>query len=197
MAELLDQLTDGGDPCAVAMDAERPGEHVLPRRAALGRRLGVRAPGGRVYSTGPVTPSGSCSPRRAPATASRCRSGAAKPVSSEQLRARRGARHRLRPPRSAASSLRCPRGDTRPGPAGTGSRCRQHHGPRLGRPASHTPTTLGGQEVRGVPGSPTRSPPTSQYGEGPDRAERHALARHPERLAPRCPSTRTVDGDEA
>ena len=52
VAELLDQLTDEAVRCAVAMDAERPGEDVLPDELRLDNGdSSMRAPGGRVYST--------------------------------------------------------------------------------------------------------------------------------------------------
>ncbi len=52
VAELLDQLTDEAIRCAVAMDAERPGENVLPDELRLDNGdSAMRAPGGRIYST--------------------------------------------------------------------------------------------------------------------------------------------------
>ncbi|MFD1965336.1 MobF family relaxase [Pseudonocardia alni] len=52
VATLLDQLTDEAVRYAVAMDAERPGEGLLPPELLLANgESAMRAPGGRIYST--------------------------------------------------------------------------------------------------------------------------------------------------
>ncbi|MCO7192558.1 ATP-dependent RecD-like DNA helicase [Pseudonocardia sp. McavD-2-B] len=52
VAALLDQLTDEAVRYAVAMDAERPGEGLLPPDLLLANgESAMRAPGGRIYST--------------------------------------------------------------------------------------------------------------------------------------------------
>ncbi|WP_337830849.1 MobF family relaxase [Pseudonocardia sp. TMWB2A] len=52
VAALLDQLTDEAILYAVAMDAERPGESLLPPDLLLANgESAMRAPGGRIYST--------------------------------------------------------------------------------------------------------------------------------------------------
>ncbi|WP_346009871.1 MobF family relaxase [Pseudonocardia sp. SID8383] len=52
VGELLDQLTDEALQYAVAIDAERPGEDLLPPELRLDNgESAMRAPGGRIYST--------------------------------------------------------------------------------------------------------------------------------------------------